>query len=459
MMPGPAPPGFWDDPAIRTALAELDFGPVFSRLIAATGMTQQQISDLTGVPQPRISHAVCGRARFAKYRTILGIARGLDIPPELLGMPVPSPAHDPQESPVDRRHFLATVAAALFGSSMAGDVERVRALLPTGTTPVARPRIGAADVESVRAITDGFRRSAYANGGGLGRAGALAYLHEVQALGDAVATPAVRTELDLAVAELANVAGWMVYDVDDHDGARRLWTYTIDAARRAAGDPRAADLTVTVLLDMAHQALYLHYLDPTDRTRVHEATHLMRMASSEIADAPEICAPIRGYGHAVGAWCAAAAGRADRATAELDDAQAIYLGTNPTEAPAWAGWLTPAETHYQQGRAALLLSDRDTRHAATAVESLTAAIDGWGHARQRSRAMARSMLAVAYLRTGDPDEAARVGHAGADDVMALSTTRGYRMLDVLDREAAGHAGSDVAGLREHIRTALAGAAV
>src|SRR4051812_39554198 len=35
------------------------------------------------------------------------------------------------------------------------------------------------------------------------------------------------------------MAGWMAYDVDDHEAARRLWTYALDTARRAEDHPRA----------------------------------------------------------------------------------------------------------------------------------------------------------------------------------------------------------------------------
>ena len=66
----------------------------------------------------------------------------------------------------------------------------------------------------------------------------------------------------VAIVELASMAGWMAYDVDDHNAARRLWTYALDTARRAEDHPGAPDLAVDVLLDMAHQALHLYGVTP-----------------------------------------------------------------------------------------------------------------------------------------------------------------------------------------------------
>jgi hypothetical protein len=74
-------------------------------------------------------------------------------------------------------------------------------------------------------------------GGGLCRAAAVAQLHQVRRLEDAVCTSAIRSRLLVAIAELASMAGWMAYDVDEHDAARRLWTYALDTARRADGHP------------------------------------------------------------------------------------------------------------------------------------------------------------------------------------------------------------------------------
>jgi hypothetical protein len=122
--------------------------------------------------------------------------------------------------------------------------------------PVTRPRISAADVDAIEAITDGFRHSGYAHGGGLCRVAAVAQLQQVRRLSDAICSPEVRDRLLVATAELAHVTGSLAYDVEQHDSARQLWTFALDTTRRAApfsSKPEVAELRehVRIALTMA----------------------------------------------------------------------------------------------------------------------------------------------------------------------------------------------------------------
>jgi hypothetical protein len=68
-----------------------------------------------------------------------------------------------------RRDFISLVTAATVGSNLHPELARLEALLPSRTEPVTRPRIGTADVDAMESITDAFRRSDFAHGGGLCR--------------------------------------------------------------------------------------------------------------------------------------------------------------------------------------------------------------------------------------------------------------------------------------------------
>ena len=457
----PIPDGFYDDADLRAALARYDFGAVFTAVRAHTGLSQVQLADLLDLSQSRISAVERGERRLTHVKLAARLASLLRIPPRLLGFPVEtggSVAAQEEVSWLERRDFLALVTAATLGSSLHPELARLGSLLPDQVEPVTRPRIGAADVDAIEAITDGFRRSDFAHGGGLCRAAAITQLHQVRRLEDAVCTPQVRTRLLVAVAELASMAGWMAYDVEDHDAARRLWTYALDTARRAEDHPRAPDLAVDVLLDMAHHALHLHSLDSvTHAYRAGEALHLVQLASATAANRRHPVSTITsGYISAVLGWCRAALGQPEPTRRAIGTSQDTYAAADPATTPPWAWFVTDAEITAQQGHSLYLLSLHRPEFAPEAIEKLTTAASGYGAEYERSRAVILPPLASVQFQAGDLDAAVATGYDAVDAITGLSSTRGYARLRVLDTVAAPHAGQpEVADLREHIRKVLA----
>ncbi|WP_410673187.1 helix-turn-helix domain-containing protein [Amycolatopsis sp. cmx-4-68] len=461
----PIPDGFYDDADLRAALARYDFGAVFAAVRAHTGLSQLQLADLLDLSQSRISAVERGERRLTHVKLAARLAGLLRIPPRLLGFPDEAPGSvvaAPEEvSWLERRDFLALVTAATLGSSLHPELARLGSLLPGEVEPVTRPRIGAADVDAIEAITDGFRRSDFAHGGGLCRAAAITQLHQVRRLEDAVCTPEVRTRLLVAVAELASMAGWMAYDVEDHDAARRLWTYALDTARRAEDHPRAPDLAVDVLLDMAHQALHLHGQDPVNHAaRAGEALHLVQLASATAANRRHPVSTITsGYISAVLGWCRAALGEADPTRRAIGNAQDTYAAADPATTPPWAWFVNDPEITAQQGHSLYLLSLSHPEFAPEAIEKLTTAASGYGAEYERSRAVILPPLASVQFQAGDVATAVATGYEAVDAITGLSSTRGYARLRTLDTVAAPHGRQpEVAELREHIRKTLAGTA-
>ncbi|WP_462183652.1 XRE family transcriptional regulator [Frankia sp. AgKG'84/4] len=359
---------------------------------------------------------------------------------------------------LERRDFLTLVTAATLGSSLHPELSRLGSLLPGEVEPAPRPRIGAADVDAIEAITDGFRRSDFAHGGGLYRAAAVTQLHQVRRLEDSSCTPKIRARLLIALAELASMAGWMAYDVDDHDAARRLWTYALDTARRADDHPRAPDLAVDVLLDMAHQALHLHSLGPVaNGARAGEALHLVQLASATAANRRHPVSTItQGYIFAVLGWCRAALREPEPTRRAIGDAQDTYAAADPATTPPWAWYVTDAEITAQQGHSLYLLALNHPEFAPEAVEKLTTAATGYGVEYERSRAVILPPLACVQFQAGDIAGAVATGHDAVDAITSLSSTRGYPRLRMLNTIAAPYnSRPEVAELREHIRGVLA----
>ncbi|MGW4071633.1 XRE family transcriptional regulator, partial [Nocardia grenadensis] len=253
----------------------------------------------------------------------------------------------------------------------------------------------------------------------------------------------------LATAELASMAGWLAYDIEDHNAARRLWTYALHTAQRADDDPRSTDLMVVILLDMAHQALHLR--QPKD------ALAFCRLAAATSTSRRHPVSPITaGYIHTVTAWCWAALGEPEPTRRALADSQASYALASINTTPPWAWVVTSAEMAAQHGHARYLLSLTHPEFAESAAAQLTVAAAGHPAEHERSRAVVLPTLAVAQFQAGDIDSAVRTGQNSVTAVTALSSQRCYARLRDLDTVAARYRSNpEVLALRADIAVASA----
>ncbi|GAB3447727.1 hypothetical protein GCM10027436_40040 [Actinophytocola sediminis] len=449
----PVPDGFYDAPSLRSALAKYDFGTVFRAVRLQAKLTQEELGFLVGLHQPRVSAVERGEHQIRDVAVVARIAAALGVPASLLGFRS-SPAgsvRSQEVSWVDRRDFFGAVAAIALGAGVHPELERLEALLPVRSDPSPPLRIGASDVAAIQETTQAFRQSDYRHGGGLSRAAAVAQLGYVLKLQNARCDDQVRAQLLLATADLAMAAAWMTYDVEQNEAARRLWMIALDTARRA-DHPLSADLTVILLLDLAHQALHLR--------RPDEALRLVQLAASAATTGRyPVSASTRSYIAATLAWCHAALGNAEQCWRALGDAQQSYVDADPATAPPWAANVTLAEIAAQHGHSYYLLAQADPSYAPSAVEHLRVAVDGFGSAYARSRAVNLPGLAGSYFYVGELETAVATGYEAVTEIGTLSSQRAYARLAVL-ADAAAPFGDDsaVADLRQRIRDALASAA-
>lgn len=451
----PLPVGFFTSRAMRTALSEHDFGAVFGAIRDCTGLSQTQLAALVGLSQARVSEVEAGARRLTGAKLAARISSVFAVPAQLLGFHVDNadPAVGSLASEemdwVNRRDFVTLATAAALGSRLHPELERLAHVLPGRLNSVTRPRIGDADIDAIEAISDGFRRWDLAHGGGLCRSAALSQLHQIAALDEGVCSPNVRARLQLATAELASMAGWLAYDIEDHNAARRLWTYALHTAQCADGNLRSTDLMVIILLDMAHQALHLR--QPKD------AFAFCRLAAATSTGRRHPVSHITaGYIHTVTAWCWATLSEPEPTRRALADSQTGYAAASADTIPPWAWIVTEAEIAAQQGHALYLLSLTHPEFAEPAAARLTAAADGHPAEHERSRAVVLPTLAVAHFRAGDIDSAVRIGQDAVTAVTALSSQRCYARLRDLDTVAARHrSASGVLELRADIAAASA----
>jgi hypothetical protein len=434
-------------------LAGYNFGPFLLIARRLAHWSQQTLGGVIGLEQSRISAIERGESRLCHIDDIASMARGLQIPPVRLNFPDISATvctavvvGRKDVSWVDRRDFGHHVAKLVLGIAGAAGLDLDRVLTLAAAGRAHRPRhLGAADVEVIEQLTAAFRRQDFAHGGGLIYNAAVAQFNAVLPLLDAQVAPELRPRLLLAVADLATQAGWMSFDVLDHDAARRLWMSGLDLAR-AAEHPLSADLTVNLLADMASQALYLQ--------RPDEALHLVRIGQTT-ADGPHpVSATTSTYLTSNLAW--AHAHQADAASCERALGQAVdrFGATSPAGAPApWVVSMDGTELTAHQGHAyyQLALSSQDRHAAARAVPLLREFVDNLPPEHIRTRTLNLADLAGAHALAGDIDTAVTVGHQAADAIISLSSPRSYNRLRTLNTVLEPlHTSPDVAELRNRL---------
>jgi len=306
-------------------------------------------------------------------------------------------------------------------------------------------QVGAADVDAIERTSDALRRCDFEHGGGLARAGTIAQLRSVLRLRAAAATPAIRVQLDIAAADLAMLAAWCSYDLEQHDQAHRLWIVALEVCRHTDRF-RAADLAVNVLLDVAHQSLHL--------LRPDEALRLAGFGLAVESNSPDaVSDATRSYLSSVQSWSYAMLGDTTGCERAMGRAEQHFAAVDPGTAPPWTAYLGTAEFTAQQGHAWYLLSATQPDAAARAVPLLTAATNALGGDYARTRAVNLAGLAGSHARAGDPDAAVSVGRQALEEITRITSRRAYQRLRLLDDCLAVHQTADVAELRHDIQNA------
>jgi transcriptional regulator with XRE-family HTH domain len=448
------PAGFYVQDPVATALAHYDFATVFRRIRMATGWSQQTLAEEVGLEQTRISAIERGIRPLRDVALVAQVATRLGIPAIQLGFgtTVNTAGGDEQRlvSWVDRRDFVQYAAALVLSvpGAAALDVDRLIALLPSAE-PSSTRHIGLADVEAIEQATTEFARQDFAQGSGMARSTAAARLHATLPLLNAQMTDEVRPRLRLATAHLAMMAGWMSFDVTQHDAARRLWLIGLDIARHTE-DSRSSDLAVYLLYDMALQAVHLN--------RPDEALRLVHLGHAAAANARLMSASTIGCLGSIQARAHAAQGDTadcDRALSKVIEQVSII---DPASSPPWGAHFAEAGTSRFHGSAyyTLALASRDSNAAQRAVPLLRQAVDSFGPGYARLRAQYLPDLSGAHALAGDTDTAVSIGHQAIDAVTALHSPRVYDRLRVLHTALEPlHISPGVAELRDRLTTIAA----
>jgi transcriptional regulator with XRE-family HTH domain len=450
------PDSFYNDPAMRNALQSFDMGTVIHKVRVHMGLSQEAFGQLIGLTQARVSELEAGESRIRNVTVVARVATRLGIPLRFdsssttdSGSSAAGTMKGEEVSWVNRRDFVHTVAAITLSVHAPG-LERLETLLPVGNDPRPPRRIGAADVKAIEEATAAFRRFDYRHGGGRSRAAAVAQLGSVLKLQDSQCSQEVRSRLLLATADLARLAAWMTYDVEEHEASRRLSMIALETARRA-DHPHSADLIAIVQLNLAHQAVHLG--------RPQEALQLAKLGVATTATHPyPVSTSTRRQIAAQLAICQASLGLVEPCHRALDEVEELDADVDTGTAPPGATDMIPAEFAAKRGYAYHMLTKSAPSYAATAVDHLHVAVDKFGSlgpTYARSHALNLPLLAESYFSLREVEAAVSTGHEAVAAISTLSSTRAYTRLQDLARAAKpfSHQPS-VAALRQQISTTL-----
>lgn len=325
-------------------------------------------------------------------------------------------------SDVGRRDFLS-------GTSVASSalVEPSRDWLITGAdAQVARnagARVGASDVDAVKATTDALVELDHRYGSGHVRPVVVHYLNSVvSGLLAGSYRESVGRELFAAVARLTELAGYMAVDTGQPGLAQRYYIQALRLAQ-AAGDRGYGGYVLAA--SMSHLAASLG--NPREIAQLAKAAQ--EGARGQVTPRAEamFCAA-EARGHALLGDARAFQIVAGRALTKLEQAEnAKESGDDPT-------WIRHFDHAYLADE--LAHCHRDLGQPEQARRHAEDAIAGHPEGRVRRRAIGLLLLATAQVQQRDVDEACSTGTRALELLGTLRSNRGAEYLDDFQQRLA-----------------------
>jgi hypothetical protein len=379
------PQWLWDSAPLRQALADLNLGAALAIVRSSAGLSQLELGALLGWDQSQVQRAEKGtRDSLYDIRKLLHVVDALDMPrtalaPLVLGTPEAT-IEENKDVDLTRRQF----GGVLGGAALAGVVGS-GAELSTIQIPA---KVDKAHIRYLRATVDQFLERDQMVGGAALVRGALRQLARAQRmLAESDYGERTGQELMTAAGELAVCVGWLAYDAEDHDLARRLYAEAMTLADEADDGTLAIQVREKMALQavqlarhgkpgIARQALRLTERAIEVARRDPEArVHALLAAREAIACA--ILDDDRGYRQAIA-----------RAWREVD------RGPGPDD-PVWLRFVNSAEIGVAEAKGQMYLG---APQAAVRLYQQSLTADSLS---PRNRINYRAQLAVALAATGD----------------------------------------------------------
>ncbi|MEW1887626.1 hypothetical protein ACGFR6_25070 [Streptomyces sp. NPDC048567] len=302
-----------------------------------------------------------------------------------------------------RRGFLGSSLALAAGPALIEPMQRW--LVPVAAAPAAEPepaaarrpsRLSGPELDLLESTTAMFRQWDAQCGGGLRRKAVVGQLHEVTDLLQEPQPAATSKRLFRCAAELAELAGWMSYDVGLQPTAQKYFVLALHAAKEAGDKP----LGSYVLSSMSRQMIHLGR--PDDAL---ELIHLAQYGSRDCAT-PRTQAML----YAMEARAYANMGQPSKCKRAVRMAEDTFLdaGVDGEPEPDWIRFFSEAELNGENShsyRDLAYVAGRSPTYASLAEPVMQRAVQLFGEDDEHQRSYALNLigLATVHLLKGEPE--------------------------------------------------------
>ncbi|MEE1931151.1 hypothetical protein V1J52_23710 [Streptomyces sp. TRM 70351] len=304
--------------------------------------------------------------------------------------------------------------------------------LPSQGTARRAARLSAPEIGLLEETTEMFRTWDAQCGGGLRRKAVVGQLHEVtDLLQDETHTEPVRRRLFSVTAQLAELAGWMSYDIGIQPTAQKYFVLALHAAKEAGDRPFGS----FVLSNMARQMIHLN--------RPDDALELIHLAQYGGRDGAT--ARTQAMLYAMEARAHANMGQPKQCHRAVRLAQESYADIDAQDHdPNWIGFFSEAELNAENAhsyRDLAYVAGRSHTYARLAQEPMERAVELFGRecrgnaaGPHRSYALNLVGLATVHLMRHEPEQCA---HRTEQAMQVAKRLRSERVNTRIRKTAAG----------------------
>ncbi|MFF2504713.1 hypothetical protein ACFVTY_15260 [Streptomyces sp. NPDC058067] len=303
-----------------------------------------------------------------------------------------------------RRGFLGSALALSAGPALIEPMQRW--LVPTPGAPVAEAepstlgrghRLSKPELDLLESTTVMFRQWDAQCGGGLRRKAVVGQLHEVTDLLQEPQAEATTKRLFKVAAELAELAGWMSYDVGLQPTAQKYFVLALHAAKEAGDKP----LGSYILSSMSRQMIHLGRPDDALEL-IHLAQYGSRDCASPRTQAMLYAMEARAYAN-IGqpGKCKRAVRMAEETFHDADD------WDEPD--PDWIRFFSEAELHGENShsyRDLAYVAGRSPTYASMSEPLMRRAVELFGKDSEHQRSYALNLIGMAtvHLLQREPEQ-------------------------------------------------------
>ncbi|ARP72552.1 hypothetical protein LK07_25455 [Streptomyces pluripotens] len=296
-----------------------------------------------------------------------------------------------------RRGFLGTSLALAAGPSLIEPMQRWLVPVPTARVPAGPEsalhsrgpgRLSKPELDLLESTTRMFRQWDAQCGGGLRRKAVVGQLHEVTELLQESQPAATTRTLFKVAAELAELAGWMSYDVGLQPTAQKYFVLALHAAKEAGDKP----LGSYVLSSMSRQMIHLGRPDDALEL-IHLAQYGSRDCASPRTQSMLYAMEARAYANM------GQPGRTKRAVRMAEDTFAEVDEWDEPD-PDWIRFFSEAELHGENShsfRDLAYVAGRSPAYASLAEPLMQRAVELFAKDPEHQRSYALNLIGMATV--------------------------------------------------------------